>query len=130
MNNVILIGNLTKDPEYRETGNGVCRFTVAVSDGYGDTESTSYIPVVVFGKTAQNCSKYLSKGRKVGVNGRIQTGSYEGRNGKVYTTDVIASRVEFLSSASNSSTSGEKPATDENEASQGYSQIMYDDLPF
>ena len=102
MNNVNLIGNLTKDPEVRySTGaesTAICRFTLAVSEGYGDKQKTSYIPIVVFGKSGENCEKYLKKGSKCAVNGRIQTGSYEGKNGKVYTTDVIANNVEFLTS--------------------------------
>ena len=101
MNNVNLIGNLTKDPEVRySTGadnTAICRFTLAVSDGYGEKQRTSYIPIVVFGKLGENCERFLKKGSKCGVTGRIQTGSFEGKNGKVYTTDVIANNVEFLS---------------------------------
>ena len=102
MNQVVLIGNLTRDPELRySTGanqTAICRFTVAVNDGYGDRQRTSFIPIVVFGKQAENCDRYLAKGRKVAVDGRIQTGSYTNREGnKVYTTEVIANHVEFLS---------------------------------
>ena len=102
MNHVIIIGNLTKDPETRySTGanqTAITRFTVAVNDGYGDKSYTSYIPVVVFGKQAENAERYLTKGSKVAVHGRIQTGSYTNKEGnKVYTTDVIASNVEYLS---------------------------------
>ena len=100
MNNVNLIGNLTKDPEVRySTGTdntAICRFTLAVSDGYGEKQKTSFIPIVVFGKMGENCERFLKKGSKCGVTGRIQTGSFEGKNGKVYTTDVIANNVEFL----------------------------------
>ena len=113
MNQVVIIGNLTKDPDTRYTTGAdsmaVCRFTVAVNDGYGDKQQTSYIPVVVFGKQGENADRYLSKGSKVAVNGRIQTGSYTNRDGnKVYTTDVIANRVEFLSTQS--TTRKEEPA--------------------
>lgn len=102
MNSVILIGNLTKDPELRyssgQNQTAICRFSVAVNDGYGDNQRTSFIPIVVFGKRAENCEKYLSKGSKAGVKGRIQTGSYVNKNGqKVYTTEVVAEDVEFLS---------------------------------
>lgn len=100
MNVVNLIGNLTKDPEVRySTGTdntAICRFTLAVSDGYGEKQKTSFIPIVVFGKMGENCERFLKKGSKCAVFGRIQTGSYEGKNGKVYTTDVIANNVEFL----------------------------------
>lgn len=102
MNNVNLIGNLTRDPELRySTGanqTAICRFTIAVNDGYGDKQRTSFIPIVVFGKQAENCDRYLAKGRRVAITGRIQTGSYEKEGRTVYTTDVIASNVEFLSS--------------------------------
>lgn len=101
MNKVCIIGNLTKDPETRYTTGqnpmAVCRFSIAVNDGYGDKQKTNYPNVVVFGKTAESCDKYLGKGSKVAIEGRIQTGSYEGRDGKkVYTTDIVADRVDFL----------------------------------
>lgn len=130
MNSVILIGNLTRDPDYRETANGLCKFSIAVSDVYGDKEKTSFIPIVVFGKQAQNCDKFLSKGSKVCVQGRIQTGSYEKDGRKIYTTDVIANMVEFLSNKSNTSDADESAVRSESEAPQGYSQVSYDDLPF
>lgn len=106
MNSVILIGNLTRDPEVRYRGEtAVCRMTVAVNDRKknqqtGEWEDNpSFIPVVVFGRQAENCEKFLSKGRKVAVQGKIQTGSYVKQDGtKVYTTDVIANNVEFLNS--------------------------------
>ena len=109
MNSVCLIGNLTRDPELRySTGasqTAICRFSVAVNDRRRNPQTQewedvpSFIPVVVFGKQAENCDRYLAKGRKVGVMGRIQTGSYVNKEGnKVYTTEVIANSVEFLSS--------------------------------
>ena len=109
MNSVILIGNLTRDPELRYSTGGsqtaICRFTVAVNDRRRNPQTQewednpSFIPIVVFGKQAENCDRYLAKGRKVAVNGRIQTGSYEKDGRTVYTTEVIANNVEFLSSA-------------------------------
>lgn len=103
MNSVVISGNLTKDPELRSRGEmSICRFTVAVNDRKknqqtGEWEDNpSFIPVVVFGRQADNCDKYLTKGRKVTVQGRIQTGSYKKQDGtRVYTTDVIANIVEF-----------------------------------
>lgn len=98
MNIVMLIGNLTKDPEVRYKGElAICKFSIAVTDGYGEKKTTSYIPVTVFGRSAENCERFLSKGSKAAVKGRIQTGSYEKDGRKVYTTDVIAEQVEFLS---------------------------------
>lgn len=130
MNNVCLVGNLTRDPEVRDGTTTICRFTVAVTDGYGDNEKTSFIPIVVFGKLADNCGQYLTKGSKVGVQGRIQTGSYERDGQKVYTTDIIANRVEFLSSKGNRPDYEGNTHRDEFRASQGYQQMAYDDVPF
>lgn len=101
VNRAELIGNLTRDPVLKYSSNekhtAVCRFTIAVNEGYGEKQKTSFISIVTFGTTAENCSKYLSKGRKVAVSGRIQSGSYEKDGRTVYTTDVIAGEVEFLS---------------------------------
>lgn len=101
MNNVVLIGRLTRDPEVRYTPEqmAVARFTLAIDRpvGKGKEKQTDFPTVVVFGKQAENCEKYISKGRLVAVQGRIQTGSYTNKDGvKVYTTDVVANNVEFL----------------------------------
>lgn len=100
MNSVILIGRLTRDPElrYTQSQTAVCRFTLAVDrPKNSEKEGADFPSVVVFGKQAENCDKYLAKGRKVAVEGRIQTGSYKNKEGStVYTTNVVASRVEFL----------------------------------
>ena len=102
MNSVILIGRLTRDPELRYTPGSqmaVVNFTLAIDRPprqNGDRQ-TDFPRVTVFGKQAENCDKYLKKGRMVAVEGRLQTGSYQNRNGDtVYTTDVVANRVEFL----------------------------------
>lgn len=99
MNQVNLIGNLTKDPDVKYTQDqlAIARFSITINTGYGKKQRTDFPNIVVFGKQAENCERYLSKGRKVGITGRIQTGSYKNKEGKkVYTTDVIAERVEFL----------------------------------
>lgn len=98
MNRATIIGNLTKDPELRTTASGisVCTFTVAVRRPFTKDE-TDFIPVVTWRQLAENCSKFLAKGRKVGVSGRIQTRSYEANNGeRRYVTEIIADEVEFL----------------------------------
>lgn len=100
-NLVFLIGRLTRDPEVRYTPEqmAVARFSLAIDRpvGKGKEKQTDFPTVVVFGKQAENCGKYISKGRLVAVQGRIQTGSYTNKDGvKVYTTDVIANNVEFL----------------------------------
>ena len=79
----------------------VCKFTIAIDRPVraGQEKQADFPRIVCFGKTAENCEKYLSKGKQVAVEGRIQTGSYKDKEGKqVYTTDVIANRVEFLGS--------------------------------
>ena len=102
MNSVVLIGRLTRDPEVRYTAGtqmAVATFTVAIDRPAkaGAERQTDFPRVTVFGKQAENCEKFLTKGRLVGIQGRLQTGSYDDKNGnKVYTTDVIADRVEFL----------------------------------
>lgn len=115
MNSVNLIGHLTRDPElrYTQSNQTVCTFTLAVDKGLSrdkreESESvgkpTADFPrIMVWGKQAENVSRYLSKGSQCGVIGRIQTGSYQDKEtGKtVYTTDVIADRVEFLDSQNN-----------------------------
>lgn len=97
MNSVQLIGRLTRDPETRSTSTTeVSRFTIAI-DRISKDKGADFPNIVCFGKTAENCNLRLKKGNLVGITGRLQTGSYERSDGsKVYTTDVIADRVEFL----------------------------------
>lgn len=108
MNLVVLVGRLTRDPEVRYTPSqmAVATFTLAIDRPAGKEKHTDFPRVTVFGKQAENCERFLKKGLRCGVQGTLQTGSYE-KNGETrYTTDVIASRVEFLEWA------GEKPAFD------------------
>ena len=108
MNRVMLIGRLTAKPELRYTGSNVpySRFTVAVnrtfSNNNGERE-TDFINCVIWRKQAENVCNYLDKGSLVSVEGRIQTGSYDDKDGnKRYTTDVVADSVQFLESKSQS----------------------------
>lgn len=100
MNSVILIGRLVKDPQtnYSQSGMAVTKFTLAVDrPTKGQDKKADFPRVIVFGKQAENCGKYLAKGLRVSVNGRIQTGSYQNKSGQtVYTTDVVANHVEFI----------------------------------
>lgn len=99
MNNVVLMGRLTKDPDIRRTNDGTAigRFTLAVDRMKKD--EADFIGCVAFGKTAEFAEKYLRKGTKICGSGRIQTGSYTNKDGqKVYTTDVILERLEFAES--------------------------------
>lgn len=105
MNSVNLIGRMTKDPELKEYGKGknagsVVRFTLAVQR---DRDNADFISCVAFGGTAELIDTYFSKGTLFGVSGRIQTGSYEDKDGnKRYTTDVVVSRVSFCGSSGDS----------------------------
>lgn len=101
MNQVVLIGRLTRDPElsYTASGSAACSFTLAVDRPRKDGENpgADFIRIAVFGEQAENCDRYLRKGRQAAVRGRIKTGSYVNKEGKtVYTTDVVADNVEFL----------------------------------
>ena len=100
MNNVVLIGRLTRDPEIKyipQSETAVANFTLAVDRPMAKEKTADFIRVVAFGKTAELCERFLVKGRLVGIQGRIQTGSYKTQSGETrYTTDVYADRVEFL----------------------------------
>lgn len=128
MNNVSLVGRLTRDPDVRYVGEtAVARFTLAVSrPKQKDKEATSDFPnIVAFGKTAELIEKYTSKGRLLGISGRIQTGNYTDKDGKkVYTTDVVADRVEFLDKAEKKE---EEPRSN---IPEGFEQISTEDIPF
>ena len=109
MNNVTLMGRLTRDPETRytqgEKATAITRFTVAV-DRPRAKDQTDFIGCVSFGKTAEFIEKYFRKGSKIALVGRIQTGSYTNKEGNtVYTTDVVAENVEFAESKSSSNSS-------------------------
>lgn len=113
MNKVVLIGNLTKDPEISETSGGVsrCQFSIAVSRDYANadgTRDTDFFNVTVWRGRAEVCGKFLHKGNKVCVVGSLQNRSYEDQNGVKRTfTDVVASEVEFLTPKSQQSDDGE-----------------------
>lgn len=102
MNSVHLIGRLTRDPEVRYTSGSqmaVAHFTIAIDrpPRQGQERQADFPRIVVFGRQAETCEQYLAKGRLVAIEGRIQTGSYQNKDGQtVYTTDVVANRVEFL----------------------------------
>jgi len=102
MNNVVLLGRVTKDIEMRvisETQMAVAKFSIAIDRQVtkGKEKQTDFINIVVFGKTAEACEKYTAKGKMIAIQGRIQTGSYKNKEGvNIYTTDVIADKVEFV----------------------------------
>jgi single-strand DNA-binding protein len=130
MNNVVLIGRLTRDPEVRyisENQMAVATFTLAIDrpTGAGKEKKTDFPRVTVFGRQAENCERFLAKGRLVGIQGAIQTGSYTDKDGKtVYTTDVVANRVEFLEW-------GDKGAQSANQGvPEGFQAMQDEDFPF
>ena len=113
MNKVILMGRLTRDPDVRysqgENSMAIARYSLAVDRRFnrGDENNTDFINIVAFGKAGEFAEKYLHKGTKVLVTGRIQTGSYTNKDGqKVYTTDVVAEDQEFAESKNASSGEG------------------------
>lgn len=133
MNSVVLIGRLTRDPEIRYTAGtqmAVATFTLAIDRPVrsGAEKQTDFPRVTVFGKQAENCERFLAKGRLAGVQGRIQTGSYQDKDGKtVYTTDVIADRVEFLEWGEKNGDRGKQESN--TQAPDGFSYLD-EDIPF
>jgi single-strand DNA-binding protein len=115
MNKVILIGRLTKDPELRYTPNGtaVTTFTLAVNrprTGQAGEREADFINIVAWSKLADLCANYLRKGRQAAVEGRLQTRSYDNKEGKkVYVTEVVAENVQFLGSKEEGNGSGYDP---------------------
>lgn len=135
INLTVLIGRLTKDPDLRyipTTGNPVTTFTVAVNRTFKNKDGNydaDFIPVQVWGKTAENAANYLAKGRQVGVSGRLQVRSYETEKGeKRWVTEVVADRVEFIGG---NGSEGRNGSQQEPESPQYEPMAMGDDdLPF
>jgi single-strand DNA-binding protein len=134
MNNVILIGRLTRDPELRTTANGTSTtaFSLAV-DGYRNANGevhTDFINIVVWNKQAENVCKFVKKGSQVGIQGRISTRSYDAQDGtKRYVTEVVASNVTFLGSrADNTSSNFESSSSFENAETADFSENTYSDF--
>jgi single-strand DNA-binding protein len=128
MNRVILIGNLTRDPESRVTQSGlsVCNLNIAVNRRVrqgqdGNAPTADFFRVTVFGKTAENCGRFLAKGRKVGIVGSIQNDNYEAPDGtKRYSLQIIADEVEFLSPAGGGSNGDYTPSNSQSSSGNGY----------
>jgi len=99
MNNISLIGRLTREPEMRKTGEGlsICTFTLAIDDTHSREDRADFIRVTCFGSQGDNCEKYLRKGFLAGVSGRLRSDQYTDADGnKRYPVDVVADRVMFL----------------------------------
>lgn len=135
MNKVILIGNLASDVESRTTSSGIsnCTFRLAVQRRFANANGqreADFLPIVCWRQTAELCSKYLLKGRKVAVEGSIQTRSYDAQDGtKRYVTEIIAENVEFLSSREEGVSPAPAPAAKPAPQPQ-FEPVEDDDLPF
>lgn len=133
MNKVILIGNLTADPESRTTNSGVaqCNLRIAVQRRFANAQGqreSDFFNVVCWRNTAEFAAKYLSKGRKVAVEGSLQTRSYDAQDGsKRYVTEVIADNVEFCDSAPRTAT---EPMPTNRDSAQFTEVDLEDELPF
>lgn len=143
MNRVILIGNLTRDPEVRTTNSGVsvCTFSIAVNrknKSQSGEKVTDYFNIVAWRQLGELCGRYLAQGRKVCVVGELQNRSYEGKDGtKRYVTEVIADDVEFLTPRSQDGSgmggerapSGGLPQRGADFEPEGFTDVD-DELPF
>ena len=142
LNKVMLIGNLGADPEIKYTPNGtaVANLRIATSDNRKNKdgeweERTEWHRVVVWGKLAELCEKYLSKGRQCFVEGRLQTRSWDDKDGnKRYTTEIVASTIQFLGGATAQTGAGasasDHSGPDMSEAPQMESSFAEDEIPF
>lgn len=150
VNKVILLGRLGQDPELKYTpgGSPVCNFSVATTEAWTDKqgqkqEKTEWHRIVVWGKLAELCNQYLSKGRQAFIEGRLQTRSWDDKDGnKRYTTEILATTVQFIGGATASQGSqavdnsyGQAPAKGGEAQSQEYqisndAHFASDDIPF
>lgn len=127
LNNCVIVGRLTKDPELKRTQSNISyvRFTLAVNRNFtnqsGETEA-DFISCVAWRNQADNLARYMRKGSQIGVQGRIQTGSYEAEDGIRYTTDVIAESIQFLESKAQTES--------QDEYNEPHVDATEDDLPF
>ena len=142
MNKAFLVGNLTRDPEFRTVGDvSVCTFTVAVNRRFANKQGVreaDFIPVVTWRQLADLCGRYLVKGKKISVVGTIQTRSYDAQDGsKRFVTEVVADEVEFLSPSGDGAgrprAEDAPPPQDPGQASYQPTQMVEaddDELPF
>src|SRR5699024_5574885 len=113
LNRVVLVGRLTKDPDLRYPGQGtaVANFTIAINRPFKQNgeKQADFINCVIWRKPAENLANYMSKGSQIGVDGRIQTRTFEGQDGKtVFVTEVVADSVQFLESKKSNNNKDEK----------------------
>ena len=137
MNKIILIGNLTRDPESRTTPSGhtVCNFDSAVNDRRGGQENTMYFRISAWDRTGESCQRYLSKGRKVFVAGPLSARTYQANDGTTRVSlEVNANDVEFLSSRNDDQANGGYAPAPSAPApmaqNSGFTAVETDELPF
>lgn len=141
MNKIILFGNLTRDPELSTSASGksICKFSVATNDKYGDEEETNFFNITAFGQQGETVAKYLKKGRKILLEGRVKISDYERDGVKKRSWDVIMSKFEFVPEGKSNSSSGEgesyqstgsKTESKSDNHSSIASRPSDDDLPF
>ena len=128
MNKILLIGNACNDPTTSTSNNGttICKLSLAVKRDYKNENGeydTDFFNITVFGKMGENCGKYLKKGSKCCIIGKLQNNTYEKDGVKQYSTQIIANEVEFLSQPSGNGQSTSKPETE-------LVPVFSDDLPF
>ena len=130
-----MIGNLANDPESSTTQSGIakCTFRLGVQRKYANQQGqreADFLPIVCWRQTAENCARYLSKGRKVAVEGTIQTRSYDAQDGtKRFVTEIIAESVEFLGGGNNQQQApANAPAAPASNG--GFTEVDDDELPF
>ena len=137
MNKIILIGNLTRDPESRTTPSGhtVCNFDIAVNDRRGGQDNTMYFRISAWDRTGESCQRYLSKGRKVFVAGPLSARTYQANDGTTRVSlEVNANDVEFLSSRNDDQAGGYSAPAASAPApmaqASGFTAVETDELPF
>lgn len=135
VNKAILVGRLGKDPEikYTPSGTAVTNFTMATSENFKDKdgqkqERTEWHRIVAFGKLAEICGEYLAKGKQIYIEGRIQTRSWDDKNGnKRYTTEIVANTMQMLGKADEAAKGGTEPPPDAGNTSE---PTIEEDVPF
>lgn len=146
LNKTLLIGNLTRDPEirYSQQGTAVCNFSIATNETWRDQqgqkqERVEFHRIVVFGKQAETCEKYLSKGSQIYIEGRLQTRQYEKDGQTHYATEIVVSNFQFLGVGKSGTTSApprgqnqnQRPKNQNNRYDGGPNNPpIEDDIPF
>ena len=138
LNNVCIIGRFTRDPEvkYSQSGMAVCRFSVAINRGKdkdGNDRGADFPNCIAFGKTAETIGKFFTKGRMIGIVGRIQTGNYEKDGVTHYTTDILVDRFDFCDSNGGGQGNGftrPESVSNNDDIPEGFEAIDDDDIPF